>query len=222
LGYGSENLFNKMRIQARLARYRSFKSYSQFGEDAQIRRLVSGKSKFYLDIGSGHPVVGNNTFFLYKEGWNGVLVEPIPEMANLSKLLRKRDICLNSAVSETEKDITFYHFHPYQYSTLNEQHAKAALDKGIRLVSSKIIKTLSAKSLVNLLPAMPSVLSIDVEGNDFEIMMSLFNAGITPEVISIEDFKREDTSEIHKGMIKFGYEISARIYPSSIYSKRTS
>lgn len=43
-------------------------SYSQFGEDIQIQRFVQGVRGLYLDIGSGHPIQGNNTYALYKDG----------------------------------------------------------------------------------------------------------------------------------------------------------
>ena len=45
--------------------------YSQFGEDAKLKKYLSGEKGFYLDIGSGDPVKGSNTFNLYKMGGEG-------------------------------------------------------------------------------------------------------------------------------------------------------
>jgi hypothetical protein len=40
--------------------------YSQFGESEILVRYFQDGKGFYLDIGSGDPVRGSNTYFLYK------------------------------------------------------------------------------------------------------------------------------------------------------------
>ena len=51
--------------------------YSQFGEDVVLRELMGKRHPkgSYLDIGCYHPRKHSNTYFLYKLGWSGMLVD---------------------------------------------------------------------------------------------------------------------------------------------------
>ena len=42
----------------------------------------------YLDVGTGHPCVMNNTYLFYRAGAKGVCVEPNPDLAPL--IIEKR------------------------------------------------------------------------------------------------------------------------------------
>ena len=49
------------------------KTYSLFKEDLFIQKYFKDKNKgFYIDVGSYHPLEGNNTQILYKKGWSGM------------------------------------------------------------------------------------------------------------------------------------------------------
>lgn len=52
----------------------NFKSYSKAGQDIFAHRLLPGVGTF-LDIGSNHPTVINNTFALEQIGWWGLLFD---------------------------------------------------------------------------------------------------------------------------------------------------
>jgi hypothetical protein len=52
-------------------------SYAQNMEDYHLSLAFAGKERgTYIDVGGGHPVAGSATFWFYKRGWNGVVVEP--------------------------------------------------------------------------------------------------------------------------------------------------
>ena len=55
------------------------RSYSQIGQDLFVIAMTRGKHNgSFLEIGAGHPIVGNNTYLLETErGWNGISVEMI-------------------------------------------------------------------------------------------------------------------------------------------------
>jgi len=40
-----------------------FRSYSQRGEDSMVSQFIFDNGWTYIDVGSGHPVHGNDTFF---------------------------------------------------------------------------------------------------------------------------------------------------------------
>jgi hypothetical protein len=52
----------------------SINSHSKAGQDIFAHRLVPGGGTF-LDIGSNHPTVINNTFALEQLGWGGLLLD---------------------------------------------------------------------------------------------------------------------------------------------------
>jgi hypothetical protein len=66
-----------------------FKSHSQAGQDI-FAWIASGKKEngTYLDIGSGHAVVRNNTYALEQVGWDGDLVDVSDLAADSAAQLR--------------------------------------------------------------------------------------------------------------------------------------
>ena len=81
------------------------------------------KTGSYIDIGSGHPVKGNNTYFLYQRGWTGILIDPILLNSELSKKHRLKDLFLNRIVSNLEGSLMFWEFLSYGLSTTNVTRA---------------------------------------------------------------------------------------------------
>lgn len=65
--------------------------YSQEGQDKWVfERLLPGKKAgFFVDIGAHDGVSFSNTLFLEKQGWNGVCVEPNPQV--FEKLQKNRN-----------------------------------------------------------------------------------------------------------------------------------
>ena len=67
-------------------------------------------TKTYIDIGSFHPVKDSNTYFLYKLGWYGTLVDPNNYFNALVHELRPNDILYNCAVDIDAGMKEFYMF----------------------------------------------------------------------------------------------------------------
>ena len=70
-------------------------SYSQNLEDYHLSLAFAGQaSGTYIDVGAGHPVADNVSFWFYERGWQGIVVEPQPELAALYQHLRPRDLVM--------------------------------------------------------------------------------------------------------------------------------
>lgn len=52
----------------------------------------------FLEVGSGHPVIGNVTYELELCGWSGICIEPITKFNDEYKVLRKNCIVENFAM----------------------------------------------------------------------------------------------------------------------------
>src|SRR5258705_11731663 len=66
-------------------------SYSQNLEDYHLSLAFAGQTTgTYIDVGAGHPIADNVSFWFYERGWQGVVVEPQPELAALYQRVRPR------------------------------------------------------------------------------------------------------------------------------------
>ena len=67
------------------------KSYSTFGEDIFLQKFFKRQKKgFYIDIGCYHPLLGNNTYLLYKKGWHGLNFDVSEKTIELFDFFRKK------------------------------------------------------------------------------------------------------------------------------------
>ena len=200
------------------------KFYSQFGEDAILSKYIPESKGFYLDIGSGDPVRGSNTFFLYKKGWTGILIDPLTRNIFSSKIIRRKDKIIQGLVGATNKIYPFFEMYPYEYSTTNHEIVNDLIDrKKARLIREVQLNTLSISKLdLKLTLDQPSLLSIDCEGLDLEVLKTIDLKTMKFRVICAEDFDFNPVSKssaINQYLNENGYEIVDRAGPSSIYVK---
>lgn len=197
--------------------------FSQFGEQSVLLRMIPSAKGSYLDIGSGRPVSGSNTFLLYKMGWSGILVDPIKANSWSSQFIRRRDLCINGLVGDFESS-TFFEFFPYEYSTVSEKIANEIfMEKShVRLVAQYRVRGISAAELFRKLPKNEFVfLNIDVEGVDLEVLNSLNLEVNRPDLICIEEWEFENPREslVATLLSKHGYRFVERVGLSSFYMK---
>ncbi len=116
-----------------LRKIRPLDSYGQFGEDAMLQALLPAKAGFYIDIGSGHPILGSNTYALYQLGGRGILVDPVSANVDLSRRVRPGDKSIHAAIGlSNSESINFIEFETYQYSTTSESRAAEVLHSVIK------------------------------------------------------------------------------------------
>ena len=61
----------------------------------------------YVDVGAGHPIADNVSFWFYERGWQGIVVEPL-ELAALYERLRPRDIVVRGLIGRECGEIDFH------------------------------------------------------------------------------------------------------------------
>jgi FkbM family methyltransferase len=171
-------------------RYNKF-SYSQTGEDAIIRGLLfsykySGNCQ-YVDVGCNHPSRDSNTFDLYRSGWNGVTIDGNQALIDLHRKTRPKDKSVCAVVSSEIRDMTFTEYSDSLVSSVDSEHA-LSLGYQSDIVSQKTVRT---RTLTEILDSVQfshtfGVLSIDVEGHDYEVLTSLDFSKYRPFLIVIE------------------------------------
>ena len=67
-------------------------SYAQNLEDYHLDQVFAGQDGgTYVDVGGGHPVADNVSFWFYLKGWRGLIVEPQQALADIYAHVRPRD-----------------------------------------------------------------------------------------------------------------------------------
>lgn len=196
-------------------------SYSQFGEDAVLQSILPDECGFYIDIGSGHPVIGSNTYSLYRLGWSGILVDPIPRNVELSRKLRGRDDVIQAAVGTPKlQSVIFYEFDPYHYSTTSLERAEEVKSAGHQIISTYAINTLELKEIIQDHSLIgPSLMSVDVEGNELDVFRSNDWEVFSPDFILVEDFGKPwiEKTAVQEFLESKQYELHSICGFSSIY-----
>lgn len=203
---------------------KSQKYYSQNGEDRILEKYLKEKKGFYLDIGSGDPVRGSNTFFLYKKGWSGILIDPLTRNIFSSKILRRRDKIIQGIVGVANEKSPFFEMYPYEYSTTNIDIVNDLVARRKGRLERKIILDSFSVSELNLSINLdqPSLLSVDCEGLDLEVLKTIDLKISNFRVVCVEDFDFNPVSKlsaIDQYLNENGYEIVDRMGLSSIYVK---
>ena len=192
--------------------------FSQFGEDNYINNFFSENKGIYLDIGSGRPISGSNTFKLYKRGWKGVCIDPLKTNRSLFRILRPRDIFILGLVGAKHTTLTFYQTFPYEYSSSDKlQIQKLLNERKVKVVQTKNYNVITIQNILQSLKSL-DFLSIDTEGMDFEILQQFDLNNIRPRLICIEDqlFDRHK-SETFLYLNSKGYILDSVHHPSYIY-----
>lgn len=187
-------LFNflKSRYAPRGAR----QTFSACGEDLIISDILKEfgiHRATYVDIGTHHPVFGNNTYLLYRKGGNGVLLEPNPKLCELIRRKRPRDIILNAGAGRMDGKAEFFIFKRDTRSTFSPLQAREWERESGQKPRMENHKIFSLDSIIdqNFKGTAPDVVSIDAEGYDVEIL-SGFSFKKRPKLICVESVVRDD------------------------------
>lgn len=188
-------------------------SYAQTGEDRIIATLLDGRSiGFYVDVGCNHPVRYSNTFALYKRGWHGINVDANERLIERCRRVRPRDVSICAVVSSAAQEVIFTEFDDDVVSSVSPAHvAKWQMQK--RVVGERRVhaRTLNEILVAAAAPPRFDLLSIDVEGHDFDVLSSLDLDAYRARLIVIEmhDFplRTPEQSQIWSHLVANGYDM---------------
>lgn len=208
-------------------------SYSYGSVDLLLEHIFKNQSHgFYIDVGCQHPVMNNNTYLLYKKGWNGINIDLDKKNIDLFNFYRKRDLNLNFAISsqEGERDLFFYHdksaINTVEKSVANYQRAQV---KEIKKVKTKTLNSIIENSKFNNLTI--DFVSIDVEGHELDVIKGFDLKKYKPKVVIIEfldlslkkleiknlNIKNFLKSEIYQYMIDKNYTLVNLIHSDLVF-----
>jgi FkbM family methyltransferase len=205
---GAYQALDECRDYAELVRSRGRKSFSQYGEDLFLQEHFRGRKGFYIDIGANHPVRGSNTYQLYRMGWEGLVVEPIKRLYVKHKRFRPRDIQVHAAAGRSSGDLTFYEIIPSVLSTCDPDIARSVLSEGVGLLLQEYpiqVTTVAELYRTYMAPRRISLLCIDTEGHDMDVLQGVDWTILFPEIVVCEANEKDKEIEIHQFLSGHGY-----------------
>lgn len=199
------------------------KSYAQEGEDLILnsKLFLNQKKGFYVDVGACHPLQGSNTHLFYKKGWNGINIEPNPQMKKYFTFFRSRDINLTAGVSDKNGTMDYYMFAGPGVNTFDPEQIKRKEGKvpflGKVSVPVYTLKSIFEKYKVTTI----DLLSVDAENLDLEVLASNDWSRWKPRAIIVEDNNfnpaKLNESAVYNFLIEKGYRLYSTALQNLIF-----
>lgn len=206
------------------------KSYSQSGEDLIIDYIFTNYLRIhnpsYLDIGANHPTYLSNTYHFYKKGCRGVCVEPDKTLFMEIQKQRREDKCLNVGVGfQAASKVPFYVMSEKTLNTFSKEAAERCHGYGYYKIQEVTeVDLLPIDEIISRnFSSCPNLISLDVEGMDFQILKSMDFIKFRPEVFCIEtltfvqDKSERKLDEIISLMKENGYFVYADTFINTIF-----
>lgn len=203
-------------------------SFSQDGEDIVISDLFHDRLEgFYIDVGAHHPQRYSNTYYFYLKGWKGINIDAMPGSMESFDALRPNDINLEIPISDKSEILTYYEFDEPALNSFSLSLVQQRVSEtNYKIVSEIQIQTQTlAEVLDKYLPSQQQIdlLSIDVEGLDYQVLISNNWDKYKPKVVLVEDLdlkslKKITTSKVCLFLEEKGYTLSAKTMRTLIFT----
>lgn len=160
------------------------KSYAQDREDLIIAEILKDvKEGFYVDVGANSPTVYSVTKAFYEMGWNGINIEPLPDMYAELCADRERDINLNIAIGNKRGKMTLHA--DGMASTLSDT---VVAESSLTFKNIEIEVDTLSNIVENYVTGNIHFLKVDVEGFEKQVLEG-YDFSVRPWVICMESTK---------------------------------
>jgi FkbM family methyltransferase len=163
-------------------------SYTQNLEDYHLSLAFAGRTRgTYIDVGAGHPVADNVSFWFYERGWHGIVVEPQADLIGLYGRLRPRDVAVCGLVGRQDGEIDFHLVDRlHGFSTTIEHVAAQAKQFGVDYRTMRMPMMTLARLCEQHGADDIDFLKVDVEGGEADVLAGGDWRRFRPKVIVIE------------------------------------
>jgi hypothetical protein len=172
------------RTYHRLAGGGPAKVYSQHGEDLVLANMLGAPDgRLYVDLGCGHPLLGSDTYLLYRRGWHGLVVDGDPRYARVYRRVRPRDTFVPAIVTADARPVRFSDAH-HRSSASPDWHAATGPDAPIEERGSVAVQDLLDRHVPR--GARVGLLKVDVENLDSEVLLAIDLERLAPDAVMVE------------------------------------
>ena len=203
-------------------------SRSQYGEIEILLGLMAKRlhdEPVVVEVGAAGVQISNSLDLVGTMGWRGLLIEASPPHAEkLSKEVHGLDVdVVATAVSAHEGNATFYVAHHPHLSSLD----RSSVEAWGPVLGEVEVPTRRLHSILEeyLVPSNFLLLSIDIEGLDFEVLNDLIeNSEFRPEWVLIEwghtIFEATLHDERVAAVVRDEYEIITNTFSNVVLQRR--
>lgn len=168
--------------------------------------FASAQGGFFVDVGANEPQHNSQSWPLEQRGWNGVLIEPQPELA--AKLRQSRRVRIVAAACSSPENaghaMTLHLSGPH--SSLRSELAVAdSIPYGTIEVPTRTLDDILTEAGA---PTPIDFVSIDVEGHEIEVLRGFDIGRWRPRLILIEDHAMNLAT--HRFLTRAGYRLFRR------------
>ncbi len=195
-------------------------TYAQHGDDLfiiNLFELMGIERPSYIDIGANHPFVISNTALLYSRGSRGVNIEANPDLLPEFHRLRPEDKNVNIGIAPEAGKLPFYMFEIGNgLNTFDTIERDQTIQSGNPVKETRMIDVITLNQSVDkyLDGKWPNLLSIDVEGLDYEILRT--TKDIKSEIVCVET-RRHAGAKMRSMMNAKGYWLASRLAENLIF-----
>ena len=174
------------------------------------------RNGYFVDLGANDPFLDSQSFHLESLGWDGLLIEPLPEYVDQLKEKRRGRVVQCACSNPANHNVVHKMIVAGVHSTLNNNPI------ALGAVKEKTIDV-TCRTLDSILydcgaPIGFDLLSIDVEGHEMEVFQGFDLLKWKPKLVLLED--HVINHQKHKYMISHGYQILLRTGLNSWYVPR--
>ena len=176
-------------------------------EQRLVAEFFGDETGFFVEVGANHPTEGSQTWHLEQAGWNGVLVEPQPDLAAFLVTARKAKVFAAACTSPEQAGKPL---------PLHVDGARSALNRermtpGAKAAYTIMVPTRTLDSILEEAEAPVPIdfLSIDVEGHEVEVLSGFSFALWQPYLIMVED--HVGSLRTHGLLKRSGYRLIRRL-----------
>lgn len=176
--------------------------------EERLKRGFFGAARtgFFVDVGANEPEEGSQSWRFEQAGWNGVLIEPQPKLAQRLAQSRRAPVVAAacSAPENAGNTMTLYLSGPH--SSLKPE--LAVVGSAVQGAIEVPVRTLDDILVDAKAPSPIDFVSIDVEGHGVEVLRGFDIARWRPRLILIED--HVTSLATHRFLTGAGYRLIRR------------
>ena len=205
-------------------------SYAFTAEDRLIEGLLKPKiteEGFYVEVGCNHPTFISNSFLFYRRGWRGICIDANTKLIAKYKYLRPRDKAIRAFVSNKQGEVNFIELNNDVLSSANSNYIKEMLlEEEQSIVSEQKIHTQTLTEILDACncPKKFDFLSVDVEEEDYYVLLSLDFSKYQPRLVLVEDesfdMEHPESNLIYSYMKANGYTLVGYILTNLYFMKK--
>jgi FkbM family methyltransferase len=177
----------------------------------------------FFDVGAYEPITISNSYHFEKNGWKCYCFEANP--SNVPLLKEHRSNVFNYAISDCDKDSVTFHVvgrewtASYSAITISDEYRKIFGDFDNSQISTVTVPQKSLNSIIkNEIPSLNriDIMSLDIEGGEFDCLRGLDLTLYKPKVLVIENANPSNKT-IQNYLESFGYRLDKQVSYNQYY-----